>query len=70
MDNPEKLATQCTQYEEKPNKNSLILVFSNLNVREYRRGNQNGQSRENGNTGHTIRRKTNKKIHNHFNVFK
>ena len=29
-----------------------------MNVREYRSGNKNGQSRETGNTGYTIRRKT------------
>jgi hypothetical protein len=32
-----------------------------INVREYRRGNQNGQSRENENIGYTRRRKTKQK---------
>ena len=32
-----------------------------INVREYRRGNQKGQSRETGNIGHTRRRKTKQK---------
>jgi hypothetical protein len=34
-----------------------------VNVREYRRGNQNGQSREAGNIGYTRRRQT-KQTHN------
>jgi len=32
-----------------------------INVREYRRGNQNGQSRETGNIGYTRRRKSKQK---------
>ena len=32
-----------------------------INVREYRRGFQNGQSRETGNIGHTRRRQTKQK---------
>jgi hypothetical protein len=36
-------------------------VIKIINVREYRRGNTNGQSRETGNTGHTRRRKTKQK---------
>ena len=35
-----------------------VFVQLKINVREHRRGNQNGQSRETGNTGHTRRRKT------------
>ena len=37
------------------------LMKRQINVREHRRGNQNGQSRETGNIGYTRRRKTNKK---------
>ena len=40
-DNPEKLATLGTQ------------DTGQLNVREYRRGNEKGQFRETGNIGHT-----------------
>ena len=39
MNNPEKLATQDTQ------------DTGQINVREYRRGNKKGQSRETGNIG-------------------
>ena len=46
-DNPEKLATQDTQDTRQ------------INVREYRRGNKKGQSRETGNIGYT-RNRTNK----------
>ena len=45
-DNPEKLATQGTR------------DTGQINVREYRRGNKQGQSRETGNIRHTRRRKT------------
>ena len=45
-DNPEKLATQGTQNT------------GQINVREYRRDNKKGQSRETGNIGYTRRRKT------------
>jgi hypothetical protein len=40
-----------------------IVVENNTEptVREYRRGNTNGQSRENGNIGHTRLRKTKQK---------
>ena len=47
MDNPEKLATQDTQ------------DTGQINVKEYRRCNKNGQSRETGNIGYT-RHRTNK----------
>ena len=47
MDNPEKLATQDTQ------------DTGQINVKEYQRGNKNGQSRETGNIGYT-RHRTNK----------
>ena len=47
MDNPEKLATQDTQ------------DTGQINVKEYRRGNKNEQSRETGNIGYT-RHRTNK----------
>jgi hypothetical protein len=40
-DNPEKLATLGTQNT------------GQINVREYRRGNEKGQSRETGNIGYT-----------------
>ena len=40
-DNPEKLATPGTQ------------DTGQINVREYRRGNEKGQSRETGNIGYT-----------------
>ena len=43
MDNPEKLAKQGTRTN-----NDL-----QINVREYRRGKQNGQSRETGKIGYT-----------------
>ena len=46
MDNPEKLTIQGTQ------------VTGQINVREYRRGNKNGQSRETGNIVYTRRKKT------------
>jgi hypothetical protein len=46
-DNPEKLATQSTQ------------DTGQINVREYRRGNEKGQSRETGNIEYT-RHRTNK----------
>ena len=46
-DNPEKLATQGTSDR------------GQINVREYRRGNKKGQSRETGNIGYT-RHRTNK----------
>ena len=46
-DNPEKLTTQATQDTEQ------------INVREYRRGNEKEQSREPGNIGYTKQR-TNK----------
>ena len=46
-DNPEKLATLCTQ------------DTGQINVREYRRGNAKGQSREIGNIEYT-RHRTNK----------
>ena len=36
-------------------------LFVYINVREYRRGNQNGQSRETGNIEHTRRRQTKQK---------
>jgi len=44
-----------------------------VNVREYRRGNQKGQSREPGNTGYKRRRKTKQKhntiwVGHHFNA--
>ena len=45
--NPEKLATLGTQGTEQ------------INVREYRRGNEKGQSRQTGNIGYT-RHRTNK----------
>ena len=45
-DNPEKLATQGTQ------------DTGQINVRECRRDNKKGQSRETGNIGYTRRRKT------------
>ena len=45
-DNPEKLATQCTQ------------DTGQINVSEYRRGNTKWQSRETGNIVYTRRRKT------------
>ena len=47
MDNPEKLATQGTEDTRQ------------INVREYRRDNQNGHSRDTGNIGYT-RYRTNK----------
>ena len=47
MDYPEELATQDTQQTRQ------------INVRAYRRGNEKGQSRKNGNIGYT-REKTNK----------
>jgi len=46
-DNPEKLATYGTQ------------DTGQINVREYRRGNEKGQSRETSNIGYT-RHRTNK----------
>ena len=52
MDNPEKLATQVTQDEEKQSKNTTQYVLdttmhkqtkiTEINVREYRRGIKNG----------------------------
>ena len=36
-------------------------ILLQINVREYQRGNQKGQSRETGNTMHTRRRKTKQK---------
>jgi hypothetical protein len=46
-DNPEKLATEGTQ------------DTGQIHVKEYRRGNKKGQSRETGNIGYT-RHRTNK----------
>jgi hypothetical protein len=43
-DNPEKLATLGTQYT------------GQINVKEYRRGNEKGQSRETGNIRYTRHR--------------
>ena len=40
-----------------------------INVREYRRENQNGQSRETGNKGHTIRIKTHWKNTTYFKKY-
>ena len=45
MNKPEKLATQDTQ------------DTGQINAREYRRGNKNGQSRETGNIRYTRHRK-------------
>jgi hypothetical protein len=40
----------------------MSILYMLVNVRKYRRGNQkNGQSRETGNIGYTIRRKTKRK---------
>jgi len=38
-----------------------LLQSHKINIREYRRGNKNGQSREAGNVGYTWRRKTKQK---------
>jgi hypothetical protein len=35
-----------------------VEKITEITLREYRRGNTNGESRENGNIGHTRRRKT------------
>ena len=40
--------------------NKFIIILQ-IKVREYRRGNQKGQSRETGNIGHTRRRQTKNK---------
>ena len=40
----------------------IIMLNSYENVREYRRGNENGQSRETGNMGYTRRRQTRQNI--------
>jgi len=43
------------------NNNFTLLQSHKINIREYRRGNKNGQSREAGNVGYTRRRKTKQK---------
>jgi len=51
--------TDCQQVHQfQPNKH---LPLTLINVREYRRENKKGQSRETGNIGYTKRRKTKQK---------
>ena len=48
----------CNANIQFDNNISKMYVLSSINVREYLRGNQKGQSRETGNIGYTRQRKT------------
>ena len=48
--------------------NNFVIYQQKINVREYRRGKQNGQSRETGNIGYTRRWKTKQTKQKHSTI--